>query len=123
MRNHLRALVADDHAEVLMAVADVVQDFGGFEVVSLTTTVEEAVRSAAWRRPDVAFIDGWLAGGGAVEAAKRIARVSPDTVVVGLASAWDLELALRLRSVGAQCYEKEALSGVLPGILDAAARR
>jgi DNA-binding NarL/FixJ family response regulator len=119
----VRVLVADDNAEVLMAVADVIQEFGGAEVVSLTATVEEAVRSASWHKPDVAFIDAWLAGGGAEEVARRITQVSPATVVVALASVRERELVVRLRAVGASCYEKEALSAVLPEILEAACRR
>ncbi len=119
----VRVLVADDNADVLMAVADVIQEFGGAEVVSLTATVEEAVRSASWHKPDVAFIDAWLAGGGAEEVARRITQVSPATVVVALASVRERELVVRLRAVGAACYEKEALSAVLPEILEAAGRR
>jgi two-component system, NarL family, response regulator LiaR len=119
----IRVLVADDNTDVLMAVAGVIQEFGGADVVSLTMTVEETVRIASWLKPDVAFIDAWLAGGGAEEAAKRMAELSPGTVVVALASARELELVLRLRAVGASCYDKEALSGVLPEILGAVSRR
>jgi two-component system nitrate/nitrite response regulator NarL len=111
-------LIADDHQEVLMATSDLIQEFPEIGIVSLTTSVEEAVRSAASHRPDVAFIDAWLRGGGAEAAAVRIKSVSPDTMIVALASAKEIELVLRLRAVGvAGCYEKETLSDVLPGIL------
>jgi two-component system, NarL family, nitrate/nitrite response regulator NarL len=114
----VQVLVADDNKEVLMATGDLIQDFPGVGVVSLTTSVDEAVRSAASHRPDVAFIDAFLRGGGAEAAAVRIKSVSPDTIVVALTSAKDLELVLRLRAVGvAGCYEKETLSAVLPEIL------
>jgi len=114
----VQVLVADDNKEVLMATGDVIQDFPGIGAVSLTTSVEEAVRSAALHRPDVAFIDAFLRGGGAEAAAVRIRAVSPNTMVVALTSAEDLELVLRLRAAGvAGCYEKETLSAVLPAIL------
>jgi DNA-binding NarL/FixJ family response regulator len=123
MSDNVHVLVADDNAEVLMAVADLIQEHGNVEIVSLTTTVEETVRSAGASKPDVAFVDAWLRGGGAEEAARRIREVSPGTVVVGLASAKELELVLRLQAVGAGCYDKEALSAVLPGILASLLRR
>lgn len=114
----VHVLVADDNKEVLMATGDLIRDSPGVGVVSLTSSVDEAVRSAASHRPDVAFIDAFLRGGGAEAAATRLKSVSPDTIVVALTSAKDLELVLRLRAVGvAGCYEKETLSAVLPGIL------
>jgi DNA-binding NarL/FixJ family response regulator len=117
-------MVADDNPDVLMAVADLITEFGGVDVVSLTTTVEDTVRSAAWHKPKVAFVDAWLKGGGAEAVAERIRRVSPGTQVVALASARDVELVLRLRAVGAAgCYDKETLSAVLPEILAAASAR
>ena len=123
MSDKIRVLIADDHPEVLMAVADVIQECGGVDIVSLTTTVEEAVRSAAGQKPDVAFVDAWLRGGGAEAAAHRIKQVSPATLVVALASASEIELVLRLRAVGADgCYDKEKLSAVLPGILASVSR-
>lgn len=118
MNRRLQVLVADDHQEVLMATSDLLQDYPEVGIVSLTTTVEEAVRAAASHRPDVAFIDAWLRGGGAEAAAVRIKAVSPDTMVVALVSTKEVELVVRLRAVGvAGCYEKETLSEVLPGIL------
>ena len=118
-----RVLVADDNADVLMAIADILNDVPGVEVVSLTSNVEDAVRSAAWHKPELAFVDAWLKGGGAELVARRMKGVSPDTAVVALASAKDVELVLRLREAGATgCYEKEQLTAVLPEIL-AGARR
>jgi DNA-binding NarL/FixJ family response regulator len=114
----VRVVIADDHAEVLMAVADVVHGFGGIEIMSLATTVEETVRSAEFHHPDLVLVDAWLRGGGAEAVVHRVRAVSPKTVVVALASAKELDLVLALRAAGAGgCYEKENLSAALPQIL------
>jgi DNA-binding NarL/FixJ family response regulator len=118
LRGTIQAIVADDNTEVLLATTDLIVDFGGVEVVSQASNVEDAVEAAARHRPDIAFIEAGLRGGGAEAAAKRIKAVSPGTSVVALASARELELVLKLRAAGADgCYEKETLSQVLPEIL------
>jgi len=123
MEPNTRILIADDHAEVLAAVRDVILEFPGVEVVATTTNVEEAVCESERCQPDIAFVDAWLEGGGAAAAAARIKLVSPETRVIALASAKEVETVLRLRAAGATaCYDKEQLSEVLPGIL-AATRR
>jgi DNA-binding NarL/FixJ family response regulator len=119
----IQVVVADDNAEVLMATCDLILEFGGVEIVSIATNVDDAVRAAEWHQPDLVFADAWLAGGGAEAVATRLHAMSPRTVVVALASAKELELVLRLRAAGAAgCYEKERLSSVLPGILAAVPR-
>jgi DNA-binding NarL/FixJ family response regulator len=120
----VRILIADDHSEVLMATADLISDCADVEIVSLATNADEAVEAAASLQPDIVFVDAWLRGGGAEGVARRIQEVAPQTVVVALASAKDLDLALKLRAAGAAgCYEKENLSAVLPEILAAARLR
>ena len=117
MRSKILAIVADDNAEVLHATSDLIADYG-IEIVSLASNVEEAVDAAGGQKPDLAFIDAFLLGGGAEAAAQRIKSVSPATSVVVLASVRHLELDLKMRAAGAHgCYEKEMLSSVLPEIL------
>jgi DNA-binding NarL/FixJ family response regulator len=124
MERKFRVMIADDNTEVRLATADLMMEVPGLEVVSLTANVDDAVEAALLHRPDIAFIDAWLKGGGAEGAARRIADVSPDTRVVALASAKELELVSRLRALGAVgCYQKETLSAELPGILAMASRR
>jgi DNA-binding NarL/FixJ family response regulator len=124
MDRKIRILIADDHQEVLMATADLIEDFSGIEILSLSANVEDVVSQASEHHPDIAFVDAWLKGGGAEAAAKGIKIVSPATIVVALASAKELELVLKLRAAGAAgCYEKETLSAVLPGILASIVRR
>ena len=123
MEANTRILIADDHAEVLAAVRDLILEFAGVEVVAITANVEEAVRECERFQPDIAFVDAWLSGGGAAVESMRIKCVYPKTSVIGLASAREVETVFLLRAAGAAaCYEKEQLSEVLPGIL-AATRR
>lgn len=120
MEQKIRVLVADDNPEVLFATADLVMDFPGVLVVSLATTVEEAVRSASWHKPDLVLVDAWLKGGGAGAVAQRIRLVSESTLVVALASAREPGLSRLLLDFGVLgCFDKESLAAVLPGILAA----
>jgi DNA-binding NarL/FixJ family response regulator len=120
MEANTRILIADDHAEVLAAVRDVILEFASVEVVAMTTNVDETVHESERFQPDIAFVDAWLEGGGAVTATTRIKSVSPETSVIALGSAKEVETALLLRAVGAAAYyEKEQLSEVLPAILAA----
>jgi len=124
VRGNIQAIVADDHSEVLLATSDLIEEFGGVEVVSQASNVEDAVQAAARHQPDVAFIEARLSGGGAETAAKGIKAVSPHTSVVALTSVKELELVLKLRAAGAdRCYEKVNLSLALPEILASISRR
>jgi DNA-binding NarL/FixJ family response regulator len=114
----ITVLIADDNADVLLATSDLIQDYPGVEIISLTTNVEEAVRSVAWNKPAVAFIDAWLSGGGAEGVMARIKEISPSTTVIVLASAPEAELTTKVLAAGAVgCFEKETLSAVIPSIL------
>ena len=123
MERKIRILIADDHAEVLAAARDLIGELDDVDVVSITRNVDEAVSAALRFQPDIAFVDAWLHGGGAELATKRIKAVSPQTRVFALASASERDTVDRLRAAGAvDCYDKERLSAVLPGILAAAHR-
>lgn len=118
MKAPVRVLVADDNADVLMATVDLILDEGEADVVCTATDVAEAVRGAAAHQPDLAFVDAWLRGGGAEVASMSIRSVSPETRVVALASAKDVQLLLGLRAAGvSDCYDKETLGAVLPSLL------
>lgn len=118
VERQIRIMVADDHPEVLLATCDLILETPGVAIVALATNVEDAVRLAASYRPDLLLCDAWLVGGGAAVAATRLQTMSPNTMVVALASAKEIETVVRLRAAGAAgCYEKETLSAVLPGIL------
>jgi two-component system, NarL family, response regulator DesR len=119
-----QVLVADDNAHVLHATSDLIAEFDGVEIVSLASNVEEAIGAAARSKPDIAFIDAYLSGGGAEVAVRKIKSVSPATSIVVLASVSHLELVLRMRAAGAVgCYEKENLILALPEILASEHRR
>ena len=119
----LPILVADGNREVLLAEADLIREAVGVDIVSLCQDVDGAVLAAALHKPRLAFVDAWLRGGGGAEAARRIRSVSPDTIVIALASTRQIEAVVKLRAAGvAACYEKELLSVELPAILEGARR-
>lgn len=124
MARKIKILVADDNSAVLLATADLVMDFPDVLVVSLASTVDEAIHSANAQRPELVLIDAWLKGGGAEKVARRLALTSPSTVVVALASAREADLSRRLQEAGVfGCFDKESLVSALPGILGALQER
>jgi len=92
----VQVVVADDNAEFLAAVHDVLAAAPGLEVVAAVTTGAAAVAATAEHRPDVVVLDVEMPGGGAALVADlshrtpsvRLmclsARDDPDTVVAML---------------------------------------
>lgn len=119
MSGSIGILIADDHPGVLMAIADSIREYPGVEVVALANTVDEAAEAAATLRPDLALVDAWLQGGGAVAAAHRIKAASPQTVVIALTSDQESELVTMVRAAGGSgCCEKDRVILLLPEILE-----
>jgi two-component system, NarL family, response regulator len=124
MSPRINVLVADDNDAVLLATADLVMEFPDVLVVSMASTVEEAIRYGTSHQPDLALIDAWLRGGGAEKVALGLAQTSPSTAVVAMASAREPELSRRLQEAGVSgCFDKESLATELPGILEALRER
>ncbi len=116
----IHVLVADDHADVLLATADLVMDHPGVLVDSLAIDVDEVTRAVAAHSPDLLLIDAWINGGGARAVLPQVARLSPRTIVVALVSTREPELSRQLAAAGVfGCFEKESLGSVLPRILSA----
>ena len=84
----VRVLVADDDDAVRLALAELIGDDPGFDVVAIAANATEAVALAGEHRPDLAVLDVRMPGGGGPEAARGIGEVSPATRVVAC-SAYD----------------------------------
>jgi len=76
----LRIVLAEDEPAVAASVAEQLRALG-HEVVAEAATGQEAVRLAAEKGPDLVVMDIKMPDGDGIEAARRIAEVSPLPVV------------------------------------------
>jgi two-component system response regulator DesR len=79
----IRVLIADDNADVRGALAALIRDEPGIELVAAAANAAEAVDLAEREQPDVALIDMRMPGGGA-SAASGIGARAPSTRVIAL---------------------------------------
>jgi two-component system, NarL family, invasion response regulator UvrY len=86
----VRVLVVDDQELSLRAMAAVVGETPGFEVVGLAATGERAVELAATLLPDLVLMDVNLPGIDGLEATRRVLKALPGLVVL-LVSTYDEE--------------------------------
>ena len=82
----IRVLIADDNADVRAGLAALIDREAGFELAGTAGDALEAVDLAERHQPDVALLDVRMPAGGGVEAARGIARGSPQTRVVLLSA-------------------------------------
>jgi DNA-binding NarL/FixJ family response regulator len=75
-------LLVDDDAAYRRALASFLDASYDIRVVGETGDAAEAVALAASLLPDAAVVDLLMPGPGGLDAAQRIAAVSPDTVVI-----------------------------------------
>ncbi len=112
----VRVLLVDDQATFLRAMAAVVEETRGFEVVGQADSGEGAVTLAAALRPDLVLMDVNLPGIDGLEATRRILVRRPATVVL-LLSTYDVESgASFVADSGASAYVSKGTFG--PDILD-----
>ena len=100
----LRVLVVDDHPMFRAGVTGLLTSVDDTEVVGWAGDGEGAVREATLTRPDVVLMDLDLPGITGLEAIRRIAKVSPESVVLVLSMLDDDESVLAAMRAGARGY-------------------
>ena len=107
----VRVMLVDDQPSVLRAMAALVEETPGFEVVGRAVSGEEAVTAAALLLPDVVVMDVNLPGIDGLEATRRILSQRPATMVL-LVSTYDEEAgASFVAESGAAAYVTKARFG------------
>ena len=107
----VRVMLVDDQPPVLRAMAALVEETEGFEVVGRAVTGEEAVTMAATLLPDLVLMDVNLPGIDGLEATRRILGRRPATVIL-LVSTYDEEAGASLvAESGAAAYVAKAAFG------------
>lgn len=99
----IRVVLADDHDLVRTCIRTLLSSHG-IGVVAETGDGRSLLREVRTHRPDVAVVDVSMPLLDGIEAARRIARLSPETRVVILTMHRDAHLARRAESAGAWGY-------------------
>jgi len=105
----IRVLVVDDQVAYRRALAAVVAETEGFELVGETTSGEESLVVAAEMHPDLVLMDVNLPGISGIDAARTLSS-TPDGPVVVLLSTYD-EDEFELEGCGASAYVAKAAFG------------
>ena len=100
----LRVLVVDDHPLFTAGVTALLSSVEDTDVVATAADGEAAVREATLHRPDVVLMDLNLPGTSGLEATRRIAKASPESVVLVLSMLDDDESVLAAMRAGARGY-------------------
>jgi len=102
-------LIVDDQAPFRRAARAVVGATPGFVVVEEADSGEAAVELVERLAPGLVLMDINMPGIGGIEAARRITREHPDTVVMLLSTYQETDLPADARACGAAAYvNKEA---------------
>jgi DNA-binding NarL/FixJ family response regulator len=120
----LRLVVADDHEIVRKGLCALLRGQPGWEVVSEAGNGLEAVQAVEHLKPDVAVMDIAMPCVDGFEAARQIAKISPETAVL-LVTMYELRdtmrLALRAGALG--CILKSDAVSDLAAAVQAVSQR
>ena len=100
----VRVLLAEDQPTLREALADLIRDEPGLELVGMAGDALQTIALARQTRPDVAVVDVRMPGGGGPKAARGIRRTSPRSRVVALSAHDDRATVLEMLRSGASGY-------------------
>ena len=86
MRAPIKVEIVEDHFMFAEAIASVIREAGGYEVVGIAVTGPQALAMAQEKRPDVVLLDYHLPGYTGEQLIERIRAVHPAARIVVLTS-------------------------------------
>ena len=107
----VRVVLADDHALVREATAELLERAGGIHVVGQAADGPETLRLVAALRPDVLLLDLAMPGMDGLEVTRRARGLSPKTAVVALTAHEEHAYVLATLEAGASGYLSKASRG------------
>jgi two-component system, NarL family, response regulator LiaR len=100
----IRLLIADDHAKVHMAIAQMISRLDDIEIVGQANDGEQAVNLCGQVMPDVVLMDVIMPGMDGIEATYQIKQQHPAIKVLALSSFKDDETVRAMLQAGALGY-------------------
>ena len=103
-KNSLKILLVDDHEVVRQGLRALLEKQEGFKVVGEAGSVEESIKEAEEKQPDVVVMDVRLPDGSGVEACREIRAANSNIRVLMLTSYADDEAVFNSIMAGASGY-------------------
>ena len=110
-RQPIRVVLADDHALVREATAELLERAGGIQVLGQAANGPEALRLAEALHPDVLLLDLAMPGLDGLEVARRARELSPSTRIVALTAHEEQPYVMAMLQAGASGYLSKASRG------------
>ena len=110
MADRLRVAIADDHPLFREGVVHTLRSSNFVEVVGEAGSAEDAIRIAREALPDIMLLDVGMPGGG-IEAARSIARVCPNVMMIMLTVSESEQDVAQALEAGAMGYVLKGMSG------------
>ena len=119
MTKPIGVLLADDHALFRAGIRSLLQSFDGIEIVAEASNGRDAVDLCNKHRPDVVLMDIMMPQLNGLDAAVRLAAISPQTRTIMLSMSASEEYILQALRCGAAGY---LLKNIGPSELEQAIR-
>lgn len=100
----IRVVIADDHPSIRLALKQVLEEEGDFEVVGEAADGAEAVRAVAETRPQLVVLDYRMPRGNGLEAARAILQESPGITLVMMTGEEDPAIETEAAEAGVSSY-------------------
>ncbi len=100
----VQILVVDDHPVVRRAICSLLSSDPVLNVVCETADGEQAVQKSQELQPDLILLDISLPGISGIEAARRMRRVSPQSLIIFLSQHDSLQMVKDALNTGGHAY-------------------